>query len=454
MTKKQKGGKVIASGGFGCIFKPALKCENSETREPNKISKLMTIKHATDEYKQIQKFKDVLHDIPNYANYFLLDNFTLCKPAKLTKDDLGNYKKCKALKKKNITFKNINQSRNKILSLNMPDGGIDVEEFIEENINSSKLLHLNNSLIDLLVNGIVPMNKLHVFHCDIKDSNVLVKIKESEDPNFTTRLIDWGLSIIHRPGEGIPRKLYRRPFQYNVPFSSVLFNKDFMNMYQQFLQVNPNPDYYQIREFVMNYIFIWNEIRGPGHLSAINDIIKKLTIKELSAVKKDKVKEHLVEYEFTYYYIVEYLSRILEKYTNNGTFDLMTYFNTIFIKNIDIWGFVMIYVSIYELLYNTFETLNESQMRFIDKIKYIIIHFLYESPIEQINVSSLIHELTSLNILIDRFDINTIPKKIAYINNSKYDTNIKYENGGRIILKRNKSKRNRSKRNKTTRKLK
>ena len=223
MTKKQKGGNIIASGGFGCIFKPALKCETSETRETNKISKLMTIKHANDEYNQIQKFKNILNRIPNYRNYFLLDDFTLCKPDKLTSSDLSNYtKKCKALKKKDITSKNINQSLDKILSLNMPYGGIDAEHFIDDNFTISNIRRLNKSLINLLINGILPMNKLNVFHCDIKDANVLVKTTET---GLTTSLIDWGLSIIHNSNEGIPRNLYRRPFQYNVPFSSILFNK-------------------------------------------------------------------------------------------------------------------------------------------------------------------------------------------------------------------------------------
>ena len=76
---------------------------------------------------------------------------------------------------------------------------------------------------------------------------------------------------------------------------------------------------------------------------------------------------------------------------------MSSYFNDIFIKNIDIWGFTMIYVSLYEYLYKSFETLNEYQMRFIDKIKYIIIHFLYENPITLIDTSSLINELTNLN---------------------------------------------------------
>jgi len=432
----QEGGKVIASGGFGCIFKPALKCDNSEMRETNKISKLMTIKHATEEYKQIQQFNHILQVIPNYERYFLLDNFVLCKPSKLTKDDLNKYnKKCKALKKKDITKKNINKNLDKLMTLNMPYGGINVEEFIQSYFINTNIIRLNNSLIELLVNGIIPMNKLNVYHCDIKDGNILVEISET---TLTTRLIDWGISVIYNSNETnkIPRKLYRRPFQYNVPFSSILFNKDFMKLYTKFLTLNQNPNSYQIREFIMNYIFIWNETRGSGHLSAINDIIRELTIKELPSIKNKKVKEHVVEYDFTYYYIIDYLSAILEKFTNNGVFDLMLYFNTVFLKNIDIWGFTMTYIVLYEYLYRSFDSLNEYQMQFVLKIKYIIIHFLFECPVTPINTDLLVNEFKSLNKLIDMFDI---PKK---------SLKLELEIGGK--LSRGKTNKNRNiKRNKT-----
>jgi len=417
-----KGGKVIASGGFGCIFKPALQCQEQDTdiiqeNSSNQISKLMTTKNAKNEFKQIQKYNKILRVIPNHDNYFLLNNFKLCKPAKLTKDDLNGYqKKCKALNKKGINVKNINNSLDKVMAINMPYGGIDVENFVEKYFVSTNIIRLNDSLIDLLVNGIVPMNKLNVYHCDIKDGNVLVDITET---GLITRLIDWGLSIIvdNQKQKGIPQKLYRRPFQFNVPFSSVLFNKDFFLLYYNFLELhkNRNPDYFQIREFVINYIFIWNDIRGPGHLSAINEIIKNLTIHDLTAIKNDKIKNHFIEYEFTYHYIVEYLSKILEKYTNNGKLDLMIYFENIFLKNVDIWGFVMIYVVLYEVLYESFDKLNEYQMEFINKIKYIIIHFLYENPITPIDVSSLVNELTSLNKVIEKFNINEVSKKLEYV---------------------------------------
>lgn len=387
--REKRGGKIIGSGGFGCIFKPALKCENSIKPSPNNISKLMTKKNATDEYQMIHRFKQVLKVIPNYTDYFLLNDFTLCKPDTLTKEDLINFDKCKPLNKKELTSKNINQSLNEVLSLNMPYGGVDVEDFIDNSFvsnTSQQFIQLNNSLIDLLTNGIGPMNKLNVFHCDIKDSNVLVQATEMI---FTTKLIDWGLSIIQTNRE-IPPKLYRRPFQYNVPFSSILFNKDFLTKYNEFLRINKTPDYFQIREFVINYIFIWNEIRGSGHLSTIHNIVKKLTIKELPEIKDEKIKNHFVEYDFTYYYIVEYLSKILEKFTKNGQIDILTYFNTVFLKNIDIWGFVMVYIPLYEYMYQKNEAL-------VKQIKYIIIHFLYETPTDPINVDLLVNELTKLN---------------------------------------------------------
>jgi hypothetical protein len=82
----------------------------------------------------------------------------------------------------------------------------------------------------------------------------------------------------------------------------------------------------------------------------------------------------------------------------------MTYFNTIFLKNIDIWGFTMTYIVLYEHLYDSFNKLSNYQIQFINKLKYIIIHFLYENPIEPINISSLIQELTNLNPILEKMD--------------------------------------------------
>jgi hypothetical protein len=109
---KFDGGNVKTSGGFGCLFKPALKCKNSLNYDSaNMVTKLMTKRHAKDEYRQVTKFKSILDHIPNYRNYFLVDGFKMCDPAELTKEDLEDFDdKCDALKKKKFTAANINQN--------------------------------------------------------------------------------------------------------------------------------------------------------------------------------------------------------------------------------------------------------------------------------------------------------------------------------------------------------
>lgn len=407
MTKIKNGGKVIASGGYGCIFRPAIKCK-TQKYIPGQITKLMTIKHAESEFKEIEQFKQILNRIPNYDDYFLLNGFSLCRPEKLSSADLHKFtKKCKALQKDNFTYKNINQSLDKIMGLNMPDGGIDVGDFIEKNKLNTNLVMLNNSLINLLVNGIIPMNKLNVFHCDIKDSNVLVKESNNK---MLTRLIDWGLSTYRQNTKQIPLALSRRPFQYNVPFSIILFNKEFINRYNKFLKKTPSPDYFTIREFVVNFIFIWIDIRGDGHLKLINRNMNKLVINQLPVLNQHD-KGTFIAYDFTYYYIIEYLSKILEKYTIHGKFQLINYFNEVFIKNIDIWGFVMIYMPFITILYENYNKLNEDEMKLFEQIKYIIIHFLFETPITTIQTNELVSELRKLNSFFQGSSSNIISSK-------------------------------------------
>ena len=54
----------------------------------------------------------------------------------------------------------------------------------------------------------------------------------------------------------------------------------------------------------------------------------------------------------------------------------MIYYEEVFLRNIDIWGFITIYLAIYEEI-NMYDKLNNHQIKFLNKVKYIIIHFLY-----------------------------------------------------------------------------
>ena len=402
-TRKIKhGGHVIGSGGFGCIFKPALKCKTQKNnlkkinkRDTGKITKLMTVKHATKEYNEIQKFNKILSTINNYKKYFLISDLTLCEPYPLSQEDLINYKKkCKALNKKDITEGNINNNLDEVLALNMPYGGKDLGTFLESNLSHKELIKLNNSLVDLLSYGILPMNNLHLYHCDIKDSNILVE--KYADSSLYTRIIDWGLSTEYNKEHKIPDILSRRPLQFNVPFSIILFNNEFIEHYSKFLKKYKTPDYSSIRVFVINYLFLWINIRGEGHLKLMNEIMCKLFYNELPVLNKNKRKK-FIEYEFTYFYIIDYLAKILEKYTYNEEFHLYEYFNEVFIKNIDIWGFVMIYLPIIEKIFEKYYSITLKKTELFKSLKFIIVHFLFECPVDRIDTTSLINELTKIN---------------------------------------------------------
>ena len=99
IKKYTKGGKVIASGGFGCVFNPPLRCKGKQ-RQKNKVSKLMTGRHVLSEYNEINQIKKILETIPNYKDYFLVDDISICEPEKLDSEDLKDFKKNCASKKR------------------------------------------------------------------------------------------------------------------------------------------------------------------------------------------------------------------------------------------------------------------------------------------------------------------------------------------------------------------
>jgi hypothetical protein len=86
-TKKIKstydGGAAFEKGGFGCIFKPALRCKNPDlSPRPNYVSKLIDKNKGKREYMYIYNIKKKLEHLPaNIKRYFLLDNITMCDPS-------------------------------------------------------------------------------------------------------------------------------------------------------------------------------------------------------------------------------------------------------------------------------------------------------------------------------------------------------------------------------------
>lgn len=407
------GGKVLASGGFGCIFTPSLKCVNTYKREKNKVSKLMTLKNTKEEYDEIVSSRHKIIKIPNYQEYFLIDNYTLCKPSKLTKSDLNNFNKCSALKKQNITRKNINNSLNELLALNMPYGGITIENFISNNKNYNKLTQVNNHLIQLLKNGIIPMNKKNIYHSDIKGSNILI---DEQDKNKTmiVRLIDWSLTTEYIPFKNseFPHNWKNRPLQFNVPFSIILFTDLFVHEYSKVLEKSKQPTREILQRFIKKYLIMWFKERGLGHFKYINRIMYMLFYYELDfesnvnmsttshSEQKEEYTKKYIEKKYTFPFIINYLVEILihfTKFKSNGSFNLRFYLDNIFIKIIDIWGFITSYVPLFELLFENYLNLTNNQIVIFKKLKVIFLKYLYEPRIKPIEIKNLEYELKNIN---------------------------------------------------------
>ncbi len=410
MYKTNKGGKVLASGGFGCVFTPALKCEGTTSRARNKVSKLMTEKHAIQEYEEINKYKKILETVPNYEDYYLLYDINICRPAKLTASDLQNFKKCTALPKKNITKKNINESLDKVMTLNMPNGGLPVDDYLYEDGSFQKMYDLHVALVKLLKKGIIPMNDKNIYHCDIKDANILVQTDTTviARTELITRLIDWGLSTEYVPfrNQPFPSTWRNRPLQYNVPFSVILFSDSFIEKYTKYLENNGKDDLkltaIQLKPFVIDYINFWMKERGAGHYKYINEIMFMLFANSLTDISESD-KPQVIETQITMEYIVDYIVDVLLHYTKfkaDGSLDLRQYLDNVFIKIIDIWGFIISYIPIIEILSDNYNSLTKLELKIFNQLQFIFVEYLYNPRHEPIDMKELYEDLKILGNLL------------------------------------------------------
>ena len=415
-NKKLLGGKVLASGGFGCVFSPALLCEGETKRPKNKISKLMTAKYATSEYKEIILIKKKLSAIKNYKDYYLIYDATLCRPSALNKSDLTKYNKCSALSKINVTKKNINNNLNSLLSLNIPNGGLPVDDYMYANGSFEKLYNLHINLVKLLKNGIIPMNNENIYHCDIKDSNIVVDDNSNE---LKTRLIDWGLATEFIPFKNnpLPKSWKNRPLQFNVPFSVIIFTNSFVEKYSKFIADGGIVEELHLKPFIIDYVIFWMKERGRGHYKLINKIIYTLFNNNLTSISTID-KGDVIETQFTMNYIVNYIVDVLvhfTKFREDGTLNLRPYLDNVFIKITDVWGFISSYYPIVELLSDNYDKLNKNELNVLNKLQQIFAEYLYNPRHEPIHMDQLHADLKDLGDLM-RLNIHG---KINHMPNSR-----------------------------------
>ena len=380
------GGQAIASGGFGCVFAPPLKCKGAERPTGLVVSKLLTTDNAVDEFNEAKEIQSILKSnlsLDTYNRYFIFPE-KLCEPEALTKDDLVNFdNKCKNLTKTGITSKNINQTLYALGIIELKNGGSDLSQVIDSMKTMSELSKLNKNIIDLLTNAIIPMNRLGVLHFDLKSQNILV------DDVSQLRIIDWGLSVVSKNNK-LPRGSTSRPIQYNLPFSTVLFNNKITNDIDNALKNMVFDTNYketikpELAAIIHNIIVKQFSKTDRGHIGYISESIKRLF-----NIKGER------EF-FIYNLLSNYLTEAVINFINPSTktFDETKYFNEICVKNCDIWGLITVYDDIVVNYQRLFAKLPKE----LEILRLLVIRYLYSPEFagKPIDIDNLVNDLRDI----------------------------------------------------------
>lgn len=388
-TRKKvfKGGKVFASGGFGCVFRPALKCKgsNSTQRKEGYISKLMLNKYADKEEKLIKQAYDVVRNIPNFKRYFLVYDYQVCEPEVLNSNDLLDFdNKCKGVLPDKANYINSHLYNYKIMTF--PDGGIDISHWIDtyfdkyadmnfnRSLNIADLLwNLNTSLVNLLYNGISKLQKYSYYHMDIKAQNVLTDKKGN-----SAKLIDYGLAFKDNTNK-VPNELKNRALLFNTPFTILLFQKPFIQILLRKLnKIFKDDDSLDltddnegrktliqpaILETLKEFIYQENSENlnylNSGHWKYLQyfyrDLFEQLFEETEEGDSISNFNKQLSTDYYRYNFITEYLSEAVNKFIIWNKFPLEfdedSLWSKAFKYNVDIFGFLTIYQNIISASY-------------------------------------------------------------------------------------------------------
>lgn len=371
-----EGGKMIDSGGYGCVFSPALKCKN-KSRRKGYVSKLLTKKYGIAEYNELKKINNILKKIPNHKSYFVGPEVYKCHVEPLTSEDKENIETCKPMKKGNIEPTEINKNLKKVLALNFINGGKTIIKFAKSVESVEDFKKFNLAMIDALQNGIVPLNEKNVMHADLKESNMLI------DMNFKVRLIDWGLS-----GTILKNKIsiHDRPLQYNLPYSTLIVDKYTVENVNKFLRSVEKIDKYVVNKIAEEVL---NVALSEREMSLFLVILHTYVFDYSDEHASDKVKKSIVDY------LTNILINFIENKNGKYFFNREKYIKEVYRNNVDVYGFLTCYLEVAEELQNSSDV---KILSFTKNIKKLAKKYLYNDSFasEAIPIDILVDDLKTL----------------------------------------------------------
>ena len=192
-TKKTvKGGAYVASGSYGCTFKPPLPCMG-KARQRNGISKLV----GEDSFAGEVEAGDAFRDFDPEQKFFLSHN-DICDLDDGAIEAANSYNECTA-----------RAGRTKLLFYE--DGGVDLARI---KLRPADYIPFLKSLVNLF-KGLHLAHTNQRYHMDIKTDNVVSK--KQIDGTFLTRFIDLGLASYPVNGQPLFREQYPHASYYRSP---------------------------------------------------------------------------------------------------------------------------------------------------------------------------------------------------------------------------------------------
>ena len=306
---------------------------------------------------------------------------------------MKNFKNvCRALPKDKITVKNINEHLDSLSLLNIPFAGLPIDDFFIKKANMNSLKIASELLLSLVENAVVKMNQKFVFHNDLKDSNILI-----DEPNgkskYEMKIIDWGMACYYKPGvtKQLPLVWLNRPFQFNNPYSIILFSGEFVKSYNDFLYfVKYKPSYDDTFEFAKKYIHFWLNKRGNGHIKFISRIVDLIATIDV--------------FDFIAHYLTKILVRFTDLKSSNKSknFQMNEYLNQVFIHNIDLWGFVTSFYSLFNIFLLNVNELNSFQ---VEQLRLLgeLLFYTYTTSDTKLDIQVIKNKIIKFNDLFSNY---------------------------------------------------
>jgi serine/threonine protein kinase len=417
---------ICTTGGQGCVFYPELECTDPTLNhaKPNQyISKLQTTTNTRFEYSIISYLKKIIPQyVPDYSKYIVLDDITVCVP-KLSRQEIQSicpkctipYENSAEVSIMNIPYKGLALNRALLSNSLVPElwnakhytnlskvyskavqyyrsSPMPIEKLQETLTNPEYFGYItieysfktiNNRLIRLYQNVIQVINRIGIYHSDIKASNVLINIP----PNPTKYqfhhahlyLIDWGVANLST------NNVIKMNRQLCIP----LVAPAFMGYFNSYASTS------SAYSIVLTY-FITNPIQITGHVSIINDSLNILTGTSSGYI----CGLHPVWFN----HLVQWVSHI--KQTSNP----FEHIRSVVLHNKDIAGFMSIYTTMYASVYYNYvvptaskypdkitsETYHDPIYKFYKQLGRLCLSVMVET-FSKISPETLIEQLTQLN---------------------------------------------------------